>query len=202
MAVTTRADPAPLFDLVTGFPPDDCLDVTVPLPLTLAVWMTVLESTGHAADVAVLRRIHIEQARETARRVQTVASALTGPAVPASTPLRITHIVEERVRGVGGLRPHVHVFVGATVRCPDGTESAVDLDELAAVADAEVLADHHDRLVAATTRDCGLVWDATAWSPCEVVEPAWLVERAARARDEPACRGPWPRRQIATSRPA
>jgi hypothetical protein len=30
-----RVDPAPLFDLVTGSPPDDAVDVTVPMPLAI-----------------------------------------------------------------------------------------------------------------------------------------------------------------------
>src|ERR1700712_1794902 len=57
-----RADPAPLFDLVTGFPPDDAVDVTVPMPLSLAVYMTMLESTGHSAELATLRKLQIRGA--------------------------------------------------------------------------------------------------------------------------------------------
>ncbi len=191
------AGPVALFDLVTGFPPDDAVDVSLPLPTTLAVWMTVLESTGHAADVAALRRVHVEEARATVRRIQALADVLAGPGATGPAVLPTTHLIEERVRGVSGLRPHLHVFVGARVRHPDGHETPVDLDDLAACVSDDVVPDHRDRLVAATTSACGLVWGPTAWSPCELVEPAWLVDRAARAvADEPTCPGPWPRRQI------
>ena len=193
--------PVPLFDLVTGFPPDDAVDVTMPMPLSLAIYMTMLESTGHAAELATLRQLHIEQARETARRIQAMAGALTEPDLPASARLRITHIVEERVRRVHGLRPHVHIFVGATARCPDAPESRVDVEELASWAETELLPDHCDRLVTASAQRCGLVWGATPWSPREVVEPPWLVERATQLRDdELTCAGPWPRRQILVGR--
>jgi hypothetical protein len=188
---------SPLFDLVTGFPPDDAVDVLLPLPTTLAVWMTVLESTGHAADVAALRRAHVDEARATVRRIQALADVLAGAPEAGPAVLRTTHLIEERVRGVSGLRPHLHVFVGARVRHPDGHETPVDVDELAARVADDVVPDHRDRLVAATTAACGLVWGTTAWSPCELVEPAWLLDRAARAEaDEPTCPGPWPRRQV------
>jgi hypothetical protein len=133
------SDPAPLLDLVTGFPPDDAIDVTVPIPLSLAIYMAMLESTGHAAELATLRKLHIEQARETVRRIQAGAVALFGPDLPASARLRITHIVEERVRPVPGLRPHLHVFIGATARCPDGPDGRVDAEKLASWADTDLL---------------------------------------------------------------
>ena len=56
-----RVDPVPLFDLVTGFPPDDAVDVTVPMPLSLAVYMTMLESTGHSAELATLRKLQMHE---------------------------------------------------------------------------------------------------------------------------------------------
>lgn len=199
--MTSTSDPAPLFDLVTGFPPDDAIDVTVPMPLSLAIYMTMLESTGHAAELATLRRVHVEQARETARRVETGVAALVGPDLPAPARPRITHLVDERVRPVPGLRLHLHVFVGATARCPDGTDRRVDADRLAAWADTDLLPDHRDRLAAVTADRCGLVWGPTAWSARELVEPPWLQERAAALRDgEPTCPGPWPRRQIVVGR--
>lgn len=113
-----RVDPAPLFDLVTGFPPDDAVDVTVPMPLSLAIYMTMLESTGHSADLAALRKLQIDEARETARSIQAWVGDLVGSGADASARLRITHIVEERVPRVNGLRPHVHAYVGTTVRSP------------------------------------------------------------------------------------
>ncbi|GLZ55663.1 hypothetical protein [Actinomycetospora sp. NBRC 106378] len=192
--MTSAPHPAPLFDLVTGFPPDDALDLTFPLPLSLAVHMTMLESTGHAADVAALRRILFDGAREIARHLQAGIAAVTAPDVPGSARLRITHIVEERVPHTNGLRPHVHVFVGSTAR-DDGRIHPVDLDAVAVLAATDVLPAARERLVAATTAGCGLVWGPTSWSPCEVLEPPWLAERAAEARDETPCPGPWPRRQ-------
>ncbi|MDL5159779.1 hypothetical protein [Actinomycetospora termitidis] len=184
-----QLDPAPLFDLVTGFPPDDAIDVTIPMPLSLAIYMTMLESTGHASEVAALRKVYIDEARETARALQS-----------GSDRLRITHIVEERVRRINGLRPHVHFFVGTTVRDADGAQRPVDVESLENRASEEVLPDHRDRLVAATTHGCGLTWGPTSWSSAEVLEPPWLVDRASEAREEPPCPGPWPRRQILVGR--
>ncbi|MCD2198178.1 hypothetical protein LQ327_32890 [Actinomycetospora endophytica] len=191
-----RLDPAPLFDLVTGFPPDDAVDVTVSMPLSLAVYMTMLESTGRAAELAVLRKIHIEQARETARAIQAGVGELTGS--EADVRLRITHIVEERVPRVNGLRPHVHAYVGATCRTsPDDGETPVEPGTLTALADSRLFPQHRDRLAAATTDLAGLAWGPTAWSALEVVGPRWLDERLAQLRhDDLSCRGPWPRPQI------
>jgi hypothetical protein len=193
-----RIDPVPLFDLVTGFPPDDAIDVTVPMPLSLAVYMTMLESTGHAAELAALRKVHIEQARKTMRAIQAVVGDLTGCETTASARLRITHIVEQRVPRVNGLRPHVHAYVGTTVRSPDnGRESLVDVEQLAALADTDLFLDYRDGLAAATADRVGLVWGETTWSTREVVEPPWLAERTEQLRyDDLSCRGPWPRRQI------
>lgn len=196
----SRADPAPLFDLVTGFPPDDAVDVIVPMPLSLAVHMTMLESTGHSGDLALLRKIYIRQARVTARLIQDrhLADA------PASARLRITHIVEERVPGTNGLRPHVHAYVGATVLSPDeGGAVPVDLERLTRVADAEVFPDHRDRLAEVTTEQCGLVWGETTWGAREIAGPRWLTERVAALRhDDLTCRGPYPRHQIVAGRAA
>ncbi|NMO93543.1 hypothetical protein [Actinomycetospora sp. TBRC 11914] len=189
-----RADPAPLFDLVTGFPPDDAVDVVLPIPLSLAVYMTMLESTGHAAELAVLRKIHVDQARETVRGIQ---AGFCDPAADGASPrARITHIVEERVPRVNGLRPHLHAYVGATLRSP-GPVVAVDLEHLAALADSDLLPAHRDGLATATAERAGLVWGETAWSPREIVGIDWLTERTEQARhDDLSCRGPWPRQQI------
>ncbi len=198
----SRVDPAPLFDLVTGFPPDDAVDVTLPLPLSLAVYMTMLESTGRAAEVAALRKLHVDEARETMRCLQAGIGDLLGPGAPESARLRVTHIIDERVPRVNGLRPHVHAFVGATVRSPtQGEVVPVDVERLSALVDSDLFPGYRDRLVAATTERSGLVWGETTWSPCELVEPRWLSERAERAwREETICRGPWPRRQIVAGR--
>jgi hypothetical protein len=197
-----RIDPAPLFDQVTGFPPDDAVDVTVPMPLTLAFYMTMLESTGHAAELATLRKIYVDEARELARGIQAAIADLTALGEATTARLRITHIVEERVPGVNGLRPHVHAYVGSTVRSPDGVRTPVDVDALTRLTDTDLLPDARRRIAAVTTQTCGLTWGETTSSSCEVLEPRWLVDRAARARqEEPLCRGPWPRqRQIVAGR--
>jgi hypothetical protein len=196
-----RVDPAPLFDTVTGFPPDDAIDLTVPMPLSLAIYMTMLESTGHPAELAALRKLHIAQARETARSIQALVGDITGPDADASARLRITHIVEHRVPRVNGLRPHVHAYVGAHVRSPTGRETAVDVEALATLGDSDLFPDHCARLVAATAERLGLVWSETTGSTCELAGPPWLVERTAELRhDDLSCHGPWPRRQIVTGR--
>ncbi|HEY2191583.1 MAG TPA: hypothetical protein VGH76_04660 [Actinomycetospora sp.] len=198
-----RVDPAPLFDLVTGFPPDDALDVVVPMPLSLAVYMTMLESTGHAAELAVLRKLHIEQTRETVRGIQAGVGALVGAEVDPAARLRITHIVEERVPGVNGLRPHVHAYVGAVLRSPiRGRQIPLDVEQLRDLAESSLFCAHRDGLVAATTERAGLTWGATTWSSHEVVGPAWLAERTEQARhDDVSCPGPWPRPQILAGPP-
>jgi hypothetical protein len=197
-----RVDPAPLFDLVTGFPPDDAVDVTVPMPLSLAVYMTMLESTGHATELATLRKLQMHAARETARGIQAWVGELIGSGAATSARLRVTHIVEERVPRVNGLRPHVHAYIGATVRDPtDGRELPVDVERLAVLADSDLFPDYRDRLATVTAERVGLVWEETTWSAREVVGPSWLTERlAALGHDELPCRGPWPRHQIVAGR--
>ena len=204
MAVTSvsgpRVDPAPLFDLVTGFPPDDCVDVTVPMPLSLAIYATMLKSTGHGAELAVLRKLQIELARETVRDVQARIGDLTGAEATTTARVRISHIIEQRVPGVNGLRPHIHAYVGATVRSTGGgAPGPVDVERLTALGDSDLFPGYRNRLVAATAERLGLTWGETAWSSCEVVGPRWLAERSDQARhDDRSCRGPWPRHQVVT----
>ena len=183
-------DPAPLFDLVTGFPPDDAVDLTVPMPLSLAIYMTMLESTGHPAELAVLRRIQIEQARETVRGIRARVDHAAG-GVP-SAPLRITHLVEQRVPGTNGLRPHIHAYVGVTARSTaGGPGDPVDLSHLATVGEAELFPAYRDRLAAVTAERLGLTWGETPWSACELVAPP-VARRADRgaARRGPVLPGP------------
>ena len=103
-------------------------------------------------DDARLRKLHVEQARETVRAVQ---AGIAGE----SARLRITHIVEERVPRVNGLRPHVHAYVGATFRsAADGTGTAVDAERPSALAGATVVSHHRDGLAEVTAAHCGLEW--------------------------------------------
>lgn len=193
-------DPAPLFDLVTGFPPDDAVDLTIPMPLSLAIHMTMLESTGHPGELAALKKLHIELARETMRSIQARAGDLTGLGADASPRLRITHIIEQRVPGVNGLRPHIHAYVGTTVR-NDGRQTPVDVEQLAALGETDVFPEYRDRLVAGTVERLGLVWGETTWSARELVGPRWLSERTEELRHvAQSCPGPWPRRQIVPGR--
>lgn len=196
-----RGDPAPLFDQVTGFPPDDAIELTIPVPLSLSVYMTMLESTGHGAELATLRKLHIDEAREAVRDLQARVDEITAPEA-AGARLRVTHIVEQRVPRVNGLRPHIHAYIGATVRSPTGgEESPVDVEALAALGEEDLFPRHRDRLVRATVERVGLTWGETAWSPCEVVGPRWLAERTDALRhDDLPCRGPWPRRQVVIGR--
>jgi hypothetical protein len=103
---------------------------------------------------------------------------------------------------VNGLRPHVHAYVGATVRDPiDGREPPVDVERLAVLAASDLFPDYCDRLATATAERLGLVWEETSWSLREVVGPRWLAERiAALGHDDLTCRGPWPRHQILAGR--
>lgn len=191
--------PDRLFDLVTGFPPDDAIDLVVPVPLTLSLYMTMLESTGHAARVAVLRTLHDHAASTTAQAVQATVGHVDGPDGPEPARLALAHVVEERVPRVNGLRPHLHVYVGGTaVALSDGRRVPIDIDLLRARADAELFPDHRDRLAAASAERLGLVWGEAATGSLELREPAWLAERAAQLlrADEPFCPGPFARRRV------
>ncbi|MFC5138905.1 hypothetical protein ACFPK1_11735 [Actinomycetospora rhizophila] len=191
--------PDRLFDLVTGFPPDDAIDLVVPVPLTLSLYMTMLESTGHAAPVAALRKIHDHEASTTARAVQETVGVVDGPDGPEPARLALAHVVEDRVPRVNGVRPHLHVYVGGTaVALSDGRRAPIDIDLLAARADSHLFPDHRDRLAAASTAHLGLVWGEAATGSLELLEPAWLVERAAQLLrdDEPFCPGPFARRRV------
>ena len=191
--------PDRLFDLVTGFPPDDAIDLVVPVPLTLSLYMTMLESTGHASPVAALRKIHDHEASTTARAVQETVGVVDGPDGPEPPRLALAHVVEDRVPRVNGVRPHLHVYVGGTaVALSDGRRAPIDIDLLAARADSHLFPDHRDRLAAASTARLGLVWGEAATGSLDLLEPAWLVERAAQLLrdDEPFCPGPFARRRV------
>ncbi|MHC1558960.1 hypothetical protein ACR9E3_08385 [Actinomycetospora sp. C-140] len=188
-----------LFDPVFTDPPDDAVDVVVPAPLSLAVWMDSLQHTGHAGVLAALREFYAREAATCARRVQHHGGSVLTADGSEPGHLAITHVVDERVPGVAGLRPHVHVYVGATGRAASGSGRApVDLDLLTARAD-ELYFEHRDRLATATTDGWGLVWGhATPRSPREIVEPAWPGLKADDLLQggEPFCPGPWSRRQV------
>ena len=191
--------PDRLFDLVTGFPPDDAVDLVVPVPLSLSIYMTMLESTGHAGDVAVLRKLHQNEASTTAREVQATVGFVQGPDGPEPARLALAHVVEERVPRVNGVRPHLHVYIGGTaVALSDGRRVPLDLDLLQARADSDLFPDHRDRLAAASSDALGLVWGEAATGSLEIAEPPWLADRAAQLlRDEePFCPGPFGRRRV------
>ncbi|MDD7939165.1 hypothetical protein PHK61_12135 [Actinomycetospora lutea] len=195
----TPVRPDRLFDLVTGFPPDDAIDLVVPVPLSLAIYMTMLESTGHAAPVAALRKIHDHEASVTARAVQATVGFVHGPDGPEPARLALAHVVEERVPRVNGVRPHLHVYVGGTaVALADGRRAPIDIDLLAARADSDLFPDHRDRLATASAERLGLVWGEASAGSLEILEPAWLAERAGQLlRDgEPFCPGPFARRRV------
>lgn len=206
MAVTTptsgpdeAVEPARLFDPVFTDPPDDAIDLVVPAPLSLAVYMDSLQHTGHAGVLAGLRDLYAREAAVCAREVQRLCGCIESPAGPERARLALTHIVDDRVPGVAGLRPHVHVYVAATgTALTDGRRAPVDLDALTARAD-ELHLDHRDRLAHATTEGWGLVWGrATPSSPTEIIEPAWPGRSADELlrREEPFCPGVWARRQV------
>ncbi|GAA4916558.1 hypothetical protein GCM10023204_23520 [Actinomycetospora succinea] len=191
--------PDRLFDLVTGFPPEDAIDLVVPVPLSLAIYMTMLESTGHAGDVAVLRKLHQNEASTTAQAVQATVGFVDGPDGPEPARLALAHVVEERVPRVNGVRPHLHVYVGGTaVALADGRRAPIDLDLLQARADSDLFPDHRDRLAAASAERLGLVWGEAVTGSLELLEPPWLAERAAQLLrdDEPFCPGPFARRRV------
>ncbi|GAA4796849.1 hypothetical protein GCM10023200_36200 [Actinomycetospora chlora] len=192
-------EPARLFDPVFTDPPDDAVDVVVPAPRSLAVYMDSLQHTGHAGVLAGLRDLYWREAATCVREVQRRFGCVLTADGPAPARLAITHIVDERVPGVAGLRPHVHVYVAATgTTVAEGLRAPVDLEALAARADD--LYDHHrDRLAAATAEGWGLTWGRpTPSAPTEIVEPAWTGRAALELlrREEPWCPGVWVRRQI------
>ncbi|MEJ2889606.1 hypothetical protein [Actinomycetospora aeridis] len=191
--------PDRLFDLVTGFPPEDAIDLVVPVPLSLAIYMTMLESTGHAGDVAALRKLHQNEASTTAQAVQATVGFVDGPDGPEPARLALAHVIEERVPRVNGVRPHLHVYIGATaVALSDGRRAPLDLDLLRSRADEVLFPDHRDRLAAASAEQLGLAWGTAATGALELLEPAWLADRAAQLLrdDEPFCPGPFGRRRI------
>lgn len=188
-----------LFDPVFTDPPADAVDVVVPAPLSLAVYMDSLQHTGHAGVLLALRELYTREAAVCAREVQRHGGRVLTPAGSEPARLAITHIVDDRVPGVAGLRPHVHVYVAATGSAlSDGRRAPVDLDLLAQRADDLYLA-HRDRLAAATSDGWGLVWGrATPSSPREIVAPAWPGRKADELLrgEEPFCPGPWVRHQV------
>ena len=99
---------------------------------------------------------------------------------------------------MNGLRPHVHAYVGTTLRVPKGSPpGSLDVEQLTDLARTSLFTAHRDGLVATTTERAGLAWGPTTWSACEIVGPTWLAERTAQARhDDVSCPGPWPRPQI------
>ena len=192
-----RVTPDVLFDPGTEAPPGDCFDVQFRVPLSLTLFATELAEKGYDRDLDTLARRFGELIDETVRKVQfNCGDAAWGRGVPESGRLAITSVIEPLVPGHQELRPHAHVYVGATVtRLRDGERGPVDEGWLRQGVFGAVYGTYGRALEARTAERFGLTWALSHGGVEEIVDPPYAdrVPELERA----VCPGPWgPRRLI------
>ena len=198
MLSEARVAPDVLFDPDTQAPPSDCLDVQFRMPLSLQLFASELAHQYFDVDLNALGSMFGVLVEETVREVQFLCGDATwAGGVPEPARLALVSVIEPHVQGATDLlRPHAHVYVGATVtRLRDGERGPVDEGWLRQGVFGAVYGTYGRALEARTAERFGLTWALSHGGVEEIVDPPYAdrVPELERA----VCPGPWgPRRLI------
>lgn len=168
----THVEPAPLFDLRTGSPPADALDVYFHPPLSLSLVADMLARYGATTELDQLRQVYADVTQQALVDVQRKAGYVARTGMPAR--LELTAIVEDTVPGEPTTRLHSHIYVGRTAVALDtGERHPLAEDRFHRGVDNAWLS-FLTRIIDQTTEVLGLVWMAAPGGPTddeEVIDP-------------------------------
>ncbi len=194
----TRVPPDVLFDVSdpgTPGPPADAFDVQFRVPISFSMYVTDLAASGRERELAAVQAAYQRVVDETFANVQLEGGYVPHPAGgPAEARLALAVLVEARVPGIDGLRPHAHVYVG---------RGAVDVHDSPRVVDFAWLRDavfnvtwsFYLRRLRAYTEELGLTWARPRPGAVrEVVDPPYAEHIAGEPHG--VCPGPWGPREL------
>lgn len=192
----TSVDPAQLFDLQTGRPPADALDVYFSVPTSLSLFGDALARTPSMEHLLPrLAEVYHEVLAETLVQLQRMGGYVEHPGWGPSTPARLelTARSENQVPGESIMRIHGHVYIGRTAAAlRDGTRHPVNLRRLRRAADNAWLS-YLDLLKSRVASEFGLTWGPLPDhhpSDVEIVEPPFAPHVGLhRSPDQAVCPG-------------
>lgn len=197
-----RVQPRALFDPAVEGPPADAIDVQLRLPRSLQLWCADQaaaanwDALGSLQDL-VEHTVHHElvpYAQRMCGEVRPPSSRRTATDEPAQ--IAVTAVVEGTLPGSTELRPHAHLYIGATGwRLSDGADLPTSFDAVRIGAGVAVW-QSFSRSVKGWTDAREMVWSFSSPSGrLELVDPP-LADRAEEA-GYVVCPGRWgPRRLI------
>ncbi|WP_410597831.1 hypothetical protein [Amycolatopsis sp. lyj-23] len=192
----TNVEPAPLFDLQTGRPPADALDVYFSVPTSLSLFGDALAQTPKMEHLLPrLADVYHDVLAQTLVQLQRMGGYVEHPTGGASTPARLelTARSENQAPGESIMRIHGHIYVGRTATAlSDGSRCPVDLYELRTAAD-DAWRSYLRLLQSTTASEFGLTWGTLPNrhpSDVEIVEPPFAPHVSQhRTPDQAVCPG-------------
>ncbi len=195
----TRVPPDVLFDVFdpsTPGPPTDAFDVQFRVPISLSLYVSDLATNGREHELAAVQAAYQRVVDETVANVQFEGGHVGHPAGgQAEARLALAVVVEPRVPGIDGLRPHTHVYVGRTaVDVHDDCPRQVDPARLRGAIFDVTWSFYMNRLWAYTA-ELGLAWgEPRPGAVKEVVDPPYATHLAGQPHG--VCPGPWGPREL------
>jgi len=195
----TRVPPDVLFDVSdpgTPGPPADAFDVQFRVPISFSLYASDLAANGRERELAAVQAAYQRVVDETFANVQLEGGHVPHPAGgQAEARLALAVLVEPRVPGIDGLRPHTHVYVGrSAVDVHDDSPRQVDLARLRG-AIFDVTWSFYLRRLWAYTEELGLTWgEPRPGAVREVVDPPYAEHIAGEPQG--VCPGPWGPREL------
>lgn len=192
----THVEPAPLFDLQTGRPPADALDVYFSVPTSLSLFGDALAQTPKMEHLLPrLADVFHDVLGQTVVKLQRFGGYVEHPAWGPSTPARLelTARSENQVPGEAIMRIHGHIYVGRTATAlSDGSRCSVNLRRLRRGVD-NAWRSYLQLLQSATAAEFGLTWEPLPGhhpADVEIVEPPFAPHVAQhRSPDQAVCPG-------------
>jgi len=159
----TRVEPIPLFDVNSGRPPADAIEVYFPAPMSLCLFGDAAHDNPDAHWVQqweYLAELYVSVMNDTAMGVQHAGGYVSHPQRGPFTPARLEMVAlaHNSVPNEPIMRLHIHLYVGRTAAAlADGTRHPVNLDKLRRAVD-RAWGDYRRDLETRTAHDFGFRW--------------------------------------------
>lgn len=195
---STRAEPAPLFDVTdpAATPPRDAHEVLFRAPVSLSVMLDGMAEAGLADEVDAWGRAYSELLHRLLREVQESCGWAGDPertSILSPARLELAGVVEAVVPGFEQARWHCHVYVGATATIlATGERAPVSAEYLREGVYSSAQGFHMNQLRALAEQELEVSWGLPrdTSSIYEIVDPPW--HEYIGENDRGVCPGPWP----------